>query len=134
MSYLKKQSAAFYMMIVAAILTLVGVIMYQSASVTVQTVTTLSIVIVALTVVMAVLAGLKKELKVLNLCATVLAGLSALTLILSVNSQLDPLGWWFSGLYSFEQVRGYIIFAALLVVALLLYIIASFIDLRRKAK
>lgn len=131
MSMNKKNSAAIYLMIAAAVLVLIGVFFYQTATVTVPTIVTLSIVVVVLTAIAAALVFLKKELPVLNLCATVIAVLLAWTLIQSVTAQLDPLGFWVSGLYTFDQVRGYIIFAVLAGVALILDVIATFIDLKK---
>lgn len=131
MSYFKNKSAAFYLMILAAVLVLIGLIFFQTATVHPSGTTTLGIVVIALTVLMAVLAGLKTKLPVLNLCATVIAVLLAWTLIQSVTAQLDPLGFWVSGLYTFDQVRGYIIFAVLAGIALLLDVIATFIDLKK---
>ena len=130
MSYLKNKSAAAYLLALAAVLILIGVIFYQSAAVTVVWVTILAIVTAVLSCAAAVLSG--NKIKAMNLCPTVLAILSACTLAQSSSSQLDPLGWWISGLYTFEQVRGYIIFAVLLVIALLLQIIASFMNLNKE--
>ncbi len=130
MSYLKGKKASFYLMIIAAVLALIGLPFYRQSTIVQPIVQTMVIIGAALTAVMAVLAALKSRPRILNLCPTVIAVVFASALILSVNQQLDPLGLWISGLYSFDQVRGYIIFAVLLGIALILDVVASFIDLQ----
>lgn len=132
MGYLKNKKASFYLMIIAAILALVGVYFYRTASVVEDTVQIIILVAVGLTVLMMLLAAIKSRPAFLNLFATVIAIVMAWGLIQSVNKQLDPLGWWISGLYTYEQVRGYIFFAVLVGVAIQFNLIASFIDLHKK--
>ena len=132
MGYLKDKKASFYLMIIAAVLALVGLYFYRTASVVEDNVQIIVLVAVGLTVLMMLLAALKSRPAFLNLCATLIALVMAWGLIQSVNKQLDPLGWWISGLYTYEQVRGYIFFAVLLGAALLLNLAASFIDLHKK--
>ena len=128
-----KKTAAFYLLILAGILAAVGLYFYQSAAVQVDMVKYLTYAVIGVTALMAVLALATKKAPVLNLCATVLAVLTAWTLVTSADAQLDPLGWWVAGLYSYEQVRGYIFYAVLLGVALLLQLISSFINLKKEA-
>ena len=131
MNYLKDKKASFYLMIVSAVLALISLTFYSRAVVVQPDVKAIVIAGVVLTAVMAVLAGLKSRPRALNLCATVIAVVLAWGLIQSVNPQLDSLGWWISGLYTFEQVKGYIYFAVLLGIAVLLDLAASFIDLQK---
>ena len=131
MSYFKNKTAAFYMMIIAAVLCIVGISFYKKAYVVEANVQTIVWVGVALTAVMAVLAALKSRPRVLNLCATVIAMVLGWALVKSVGAQLDPLGFWISGLYTYDQVKGYIFFVALIGAAILLDLIASFIDLNK---
>ena len=131
MGYLKNKKTSFYLMIVAAILAVISIFFYRTASVVENHVQIIVLIGVALTVLMAVLAGLKSRPRALNLCATVIALVLAWGLVQSINMQLDPLGWWISGLYTYDQVKGYIFFAVLLCVAVILDVIASFIDLQK---
>lgn len=131
MNYLKNKRVSFYLMIVAAVLALIGLSFYRTSSVAQSDVQTVVLVAVALTAAMLVLAALKSKPRVLNLCATVIAIVLAWGFVQSVNAQLDPLGWWIAGLYTYDQVKGYIFFAVLIGVAILLDVIASFIDLQR---
>lgn len=132
MGYLKNKKASFYLMILAGILALLGLYFYRSASIVESNVILYVGIGVGLTVLMMLLAAIPSRPRILNLCATVIALVFAWGLISSVNTQLDPLGWWIAGLYTYDQVKGYIFFAALVGVALLLDIIASFIDLHKQ--
>lgn len=117
-------------MIVSAVLALISLTFYSRAVVVQPDVKVIVATGVVLTAVMAVLAGLKSRPRILNLSATVIAVVLSWGLIRSVNPQLDSLGWWISGLYTFEQVKGYLYFALLLGIAVLLDLAASFIDLQ----
>ncbi len=127
-----KKNASFYLMVIAGILALIGVYFYRSASIVESHVQVIVLVGVGLTVLMVLLGAFKSKPAILNLCATVIALVLAWGLIQSVNAQLDPLGWWISGLYTYDQVKGYIFFAVLLVLAVVLDVIASFIDVYSK--
>lgn len=131
MSYLKNKRASFYLMVLAAVLALIGLNFYRTGSIVEANVVRFILAGVALTAVMMVLGAIKSRPRILNLCATVIALVLTWGLVQSVNAQLDPLGWYVSGLYSFDQVKGYIFFAGLTGVAVLLNIIASFIDLQK---
>ncbi len=128
---LKDKRLSFYLMIAAAVLAVVGFSFYRTASVVEGNVQTIVIVGVVLTVAMVVLSMLRGKPRFLNLCATVIAIVLAWGFVQSVNMQLDPLGWWISGLYTYDQVKGYIFFAVLIAIAILLDVIASFIDLQK---
>ncbi|MBQ8094146.1 MAG: hypothetical protein IJ242_11300 [Clostridia bacterium] len=132
MSYLKNKTAAFYLMIAAAILSIIGIFFYRTSYVVETHIQIIVCAAVALTVVMAVLAGLKSEPRFLNLCATVNAVILGVALILSASAQMDPLGFWIAGLYTYAQVKGYIFFAVLILIAIIFNLIASFMDLYKK--
>ena len=131
MSYFKNKTAAFYLMVAAAILGIVGIAFYRSAYVVEAPVQTTVWIGVILTVAMAALAAIPSRPRVLNLCATGIAIVFGWALIQSVGAQLDPLGFWIAGLYTYAQVKGYIFFAVLILIAIILDLIASFIDLHK---
>ena len=131
MSYFKNKSAAFYLMVAAAILGIVGISFYRTAYGVEGHVQTFVWIGVILTVAMAALAALPSRPRVLNLCATVVAIVFGWALIQSVTAQLDPLGFWIAGLYTYAQVKGYIFFAVLILIAIILDLIASFMDLHK---
>ena len=128
---MKNKTVGFYLLIVAAVLSVVGVFFYNSAEVTSFPSIVMVIISAVVAIAAAALAAAKPGLKFLNLAATVCAVLLAWALIQSVSSQLDPLGWWVSGLYTFDQVMGFLVFAALSGAAILLYLITSFVNLEK---
>ena len=132
MGYFGSKKASFYLMILAAILSAAGLTFYRTASVVEKPVQLYIAAGIGLTVLMMLLGALKSRPRILNLCATLIALVFAWGLIASVNMQLDPLGWWIAGLYTYDQVKGYIFFAVLVGIAILLDVIASFIDLQKK--
>lgn len=124
---MKNKTIGFYLLIVAAVLSVVSVFFYIGAEVT----STPIIVMVVISAVLAVAAAALAAVKLLDLAATVCAVLLAWALVQSVSSQLDPLGWWVSGLYTLSQVLGFLVFAGLSVLAIILYLIASFTNLEK---
>lgn len=128
---MKNKTIGFYLLIVAAVFSVVGVFFYNGAEVTSSSIIVMVVISAVLAVAAAALAAAKPGLRFLNLAATVCAVLLAWALIQSVSSQLDPLGWWVSGLYTFDQVMGYLVFAALSGVSILLYLVTSFVNLEK---
>ena len=128
---MKNKTIGFYLLIVAAVLSVVGVFFYSGAEVTSFPIIVMVVVSAVVAVAAAVLAAAKPGLKFLNLTATVCAVLLAWALVQSVTSQLDPLGWWVSGLYTLDQVMGFLVFAALSGAAILLYLVTSFVNLEK---
>lgn len=130
MTYLKNKTVSFYLIVLAAVLSLIALPLYKTASISESNVIVIVIVAAVVAVAMIVLAGVGK-FRFLNLTATVCAILLTCGLVMSINAQLDPLGWWVAGLYTYDQVKGYIFFAALVGIAILLDLVASFIDLQK---
>jgi len=128
---LKNKTIGFYLLVVAAVLSIVGVIFYNSAEVTSGPIMIMVVVSAVLALAAAALAAVKPGLKFLNLAATLCAVLLAWALIQSVSSQLDPIGWWISGLYTLDQVIGFLVFAALSGLSIVLYLISSFKNLEK---
>lgn len=128
---LKNKTVGFYLLVAAAVLSIVSVFFYSGAEVTSTPIIIMVVVSAVLAIAAAALAAVKPGLKFLNLAATVCAVLLAWALVQSVTSQLDPLGWWISGLYTLDQVMGFLVFAALSGVAIVLYLITSFQNLEK---
>lgn len=65
-----------------------------------------------------------KEL--LNWAGPVNAVVTALTAIISCSIMLDAFGLVVSGLYQFSQIRSYVIYAAVVAIAMILNVAAGF--------
>lgn len=127
----KKKTFSFYLMAAGAILSLIGLLFYRTAAVTERLVFICTGISIALTVLMIIMIFTKIKLEMVNLLPTICAVLLGWTLITSFRTQLDPLGWWVSGLYTFEQVRGFLVFAGCILVAIIFNMIASFKDIQK---
>ncbi len=131
MSYLKNKTAGFYLSWIAAILIFGSVISYQQAGRKENYISVLMVVILILQAIGSILMGWIKDCKWISLLLTVNAVLTAVALINSFFTQVDALGYVVSGLYGFETVRSFVTAAACMAVALVLYIISSYIGFEK---
>lgn len=130
--YLKNKSTGFYLTVIAAVLSLIGVISYTQAEVVVPMIIVLVVIsLVVEAAMIALLAGIGNK-EFLNLTASVNAVILMAAFIQSFIAQLDSLGWWVSGLYTLKQVLGFLIFAALVFIAVVMNVAASFMDLYKE--
>ncbi len=123
-----KRTIGFYITVLAAIAAVAGLVCYNTAQNKLSIVTALTaaaIVVVAAAIILSMTMGFKNWM---NLTAMAGALLMAGALVESFTTQLDALGYLVAGLYTLDQVIGFLRFAALAAVALLLFIIASFMD------
>ena len=130
-----KKTIGFYISILAAVLAAVGCFFYKDTGLAEQRILIIAGAAIAVTVLMVILAVVsgQKKFGIVNLGATASAVILAWALVQSLNPQLDPLGWWVSGLYTYDQVKNYLFFAGFSGAAILLYIIASFINVKKAA-
>ena len=107
-----EKKIGFYLVMAAAVLSLVSMLIYRTV----------------LSQLGLVLAGMKmtgaKEL--LNWAGPVNAVVTALTAIISCSIMLDAFGLVVSGLYQFSQIRSYVIYAAVVAIAMILNVAAGF--------
>ena len=68
---------------------------------------------------------------VLMLIPTVNALLFSAAIILSIIPQVDSLGYLVSGLYSFEDMKAFILYAVFAILTWLGYLEASFMDMQK---
>ena len=72
---------------------------------------------------LAKIAGAKE---LINWAAPVNAVVTALTAIMSCSLMLDAFGYVVSGLYQFSQIKSYIVYAVIVVIAVILNVVAGF--------
>lgn len=131
-TYLSKKTVGFYITVAAAILSIVGLVFYvgyRGAKTTASVLVAASIVVEVVLIVASKAVGNKP---VLNLASTLSAVLLASGIMISLPSQIDGFGYLVAGLYSFDDMRNAIFFLIPGVIALVLYIIASFTDLGKE--
>ena len=130
--YLANKTVGFYITVVATVLAIISLVLYTSTTSALGVVYGLICAAIVVEVLLIVLSKVMGNKPVLNLASSVCAVLLGYALVTSFNPQLDAIGYVVSGLYTFDQIRPFVIFAAFLAVTFLLYIIASFMDLGKQ--
>lgn len=130
--YLGKKSVGFYLTVIAAVAAVIGVINYISASGATESVMILTAAAVIIEILMIIGLAVVKSRFVLNLFPTVCAILMSAAVAFSFNTQVDGLGFLISGMYSFDDMKNFLLFAGFGVLAAVLYIISSFTDMEKQ--
>ncbi len=130
MSETKKMSPSSYLMIAAAVLGIIGLVAYSTSENAVKQIGLTAGVAIALNIITVIIVR-KHPYGILNFASTISALLFAFSFVYSFTSQLDPLGWAVSGLYTWGQFAGFLVFATLMLVALILEFIVSFRGMER---
>ena len=116
----------------ATVLAIVGLVMYFSVSGQAAEVIPLFIAAIVVEVLLIVLSKVMGNHPVLNLASSINAVLLGFALVQSFNPQLDAIGYVVSGLYTYDQISGFVNFVIVAAIAFLLYIIASFMSLGKQ--
>lgn len=126
----KKKAGGFYLTIVAAVLAIVGVILYGSVMYKMQTVYILLAAAIVLGVLAFVLTG---RTSIANVIPVINAALMASAAVWSANLMINQIGYVIAGLDGMDTIQGFITFCAVAVVGMLLNIIASFMPMAKEA-
>ena len=121
----------FYLSISAGILSVVSLLFYLGADN--QGAAVLPLIVCS---ILAEVAGIAinrftGKAGVLMLIPTVNALLFSAAIILSIIPQVDSLGYLVSGLYSFEDMKAFILYAVFAILTWLGYLAASFMDMQK---
>ena len=114
----KKLSTSSWLTLAAAVLGIIGLVAYSTSEVAVKQ--------IGIIAAIAIVLNMKYSFGILNLSSTVSAILFSVAFVYGFASQLDPLGWAVSGLYTWGQVAGFLVFAVLTFAALILEFVVSF--------
>ena len=125
MGYLKNKTFGFYLSFVAAILALIGFVMYRQAGHTEAYIEVLLLVVVLQILAMIVLK-VAPDFKWTSLLLTANAILTAAALVNSFYTQVDFIGYVVSGLYEFATIKKFIISAVLMALSMIAYIVSSY--------
>ena len=109
MGYLKNKTFGFYLSFVAAILALIGFVMYRQAGHTEAYIEVLLLVTVVLQILAMIVLKVAPDFKWTSLLLTANAILTAAALVNSFYTQLDFIGYLVSGLYEFATIKKFII-------------------------
>ena len=128
-AFFSKKTVGFYLSIIAAVLALIGMVIYQGMK---QEATLLVIAAVVVEVILIVGSGVSGGHRIFDFFPSVSAILLTAGIMISLPSQIDGFGYLVSGLYTFDDMRGAILFLGFSLGALLLYLISSFMDMSKR--
>ena len=126
MGYLKNKTFGFYLSFVAAILALIGFVMYRQAGHTEAYIEVLLLVTVVLQILAMIVLKVAPDFKWTSLLLTANAILTAAALVNSFYTQVDFIGYVVSGLYVFATIKKFIISAVLMALSMIAYIVSSY--------
>ena len=130
--YLAKKTIGFYLTVIAAAAAVIGIINYSFASGAASSVLLLTAATVVVEILMIIGLAVLKNRTILNLFPAVCAILMSAAVAFSFGSQVDGLAFLISGLYSFNDMKNFLLFAGFGVIAAVLYIVSSFMDMEKK--
>ena len=124
----KKKAGGFYLTLAAAVLALVGVILYGSVMYRMNAVYVLLAAAIILGALVFVLTG---KTVLANLLPVVNAVLMASAAVWSASLMVNQIGYVISGLDGIDTIMSFIVLCVLAVIAMLLYIVASFLPMEK---
>ncbi len=130
--YLAKKTIGFYLTVIAAAAAVIGIINYSFASGAASSVLLLTAATVVVEILMIIGLAVLKNRTILNLFPAACAILMSAAVAFSFGSQVDGLAFLISGLYSFDDMKNFLLFAGFGVIAAVLYIVSSFMDMEKK--
>lgn len=130
--YLQNKTVGFYCTAVAAVLAIIGVICYGSATKPISVVYALVIMTAVVEVALILLLKAREEKAILELVPTVCAILMAVAVGISFTNQIDALGFFAVGMYSLDDMLGFFLFAIFGILAIILFTAASYMNLVKR--
>lgn len=124
---MKNKSVGFYLSAVAAVLMLIGLPFYNQSAYAIQVTTALAIAVAVIEVGVFLVKG-----ELANVLTAVNAVVASAAVIFSFSTQLDAIGYVMSGLFTFDQIQGFVTFAVLACIGWLLLVVASFTGVSKK--
>lgn len=126
-----KRTIGFYIEFAAAVVGIVSAVLYGGSMIKTKS-AYIFVIAAAVVAVLSAFAATKLP-KVFNWGAPLAACLMAAGIAYSITVMSDPIGYYISGLYIIEDLRGWITFMIVAGIAWLLYLIASFTGMVKEA-
>ncbi len=124
---MKNKSVRFYLTLAAAVLMLIGLPFYAQSAYAIPIVYVMTAIAAVAVVGMFLTKG-----EIANGLCIAGAVAAAAAVIFSFSTQLDAIGYVMTGLFTFSQIQGFVIFAVLAIVGWILFIVASFTGVSKK--
>lgn len=130
--YWEKKTAAFYLTVAATVLTVLGLLFYLGSRGNVAIASALLAGSILAEVILVAGTAVLGDKPLFELTVPCSALLLTGGIMLSLPNQIDAFGFLASGLYTFAEMRNAIFYLVASVVALVLYIISSFMCLSKE--
>lgn len=129
----EKLSVGFYFTAVAAVLALVGAVMYGSVMYKVTSVYVFLIAAVAVEIIAFVLSRMKMSIPVYAALPVINAVLTASAAVWAVSLMVNQIGYVIAELDGPETITSFIYYEVVVIIAMLINIIAAFLPLKKEA-
>lgn len=126
----KKKAGGFYLTVAAAVVAILGIVLYGSVMYKMNEVYILLAAAIVLGVLAVVLTG---RTSVANVIPVVNAVLMASAAVWSANLMVNQIGYVIAGLDGMDTIQGFIVFCAAAVIGMLLNIVAAFLPMAKEA-
>jgi hypothetical protein len=126
-----KKAMGYYLTIAAAVLAIVGALLYGSVMYKLTLVYGFLAAAIVLGVVAAVFAG---KHKLVNIIPIINGALMASAAVWSASLMVNQIGYVVSGLDGVETIQSFIIFCVICVIGMILNIVASFLPMAAAAE
>lgn len=126
-----KKAMGYYLTIAAAVLAIVGALLYGSVMYKLTLVYGFLAAAIVLGVVTAVFAG---KHKLVNIIPIINGALMASAAVWSASLMVNQIGYVVSGLDGVETIQSFIIFCVICVIGMILNIVASFLPMAAAAE
>lgn len=128
-NYMKNKTLGFYFTVAASVLAAISLILYRPVTGALTLVYELVAAAIVVELLLVILSKVLGNKGIFNLASSICAVLMGGGFIMSFSTQLDAIGYVLSGLYSMNQIIPFVTFAGFAGASMVLYIIASFMDL-----
>lgn len=126
---MKGKTTGFYMTIAAAVLSIVGAILYGSVMYRMN----LVYGFLAASAVLGVLAFVLNKMSISAVIPVINSALTASAAVWAVSLMVNQIGYVVAGLDGMDTIKGFIVYEVVAVLAMLLNIIASFLPMKKEA-
>ena len=134
MDKLKGMASGFYILVAGAVLSIVAAIEYTQVMYTNSTSSTLMIVEIVLAAAVVVVSFVNKYYRFFSIVPVINAVLAAYAAVSGASYMVNEIGYVVSGLDPMSKIVSFIIYEVIIVVAILLYIVASFLPLAKETE
>lgn len=134
MDKLKGMASGFYILVAGAVLSIVAAIVYTQVMYTNSTSSTLMIVEIVLAAAVVIVSLVNKYYRFFSIVPVINAVLTAYAAVSGASYMVNEIGYVISGLDPMSKIVSFIVYEVIIVLAILLYIVASFLPLAKETE